>query len=517
MLLKEQGTLQTPVGVFAAQHESATIEPAQAQFYKQLIPLSRPQGSEQYAFNVELDRCTGCKGCVSACHSLNGLDEDETWRDVGTIQGSLEGVAYTQTVTTACHHCIAPACLNGCPVSAYEKDPTTGIVRHLDDQCIGCQYCSLKCPYDVPKYSKKHGIVRKCDMCQSRLAEGEAPACVQACPTEAISIVIVNTKSVEDAVFSSATFLPAAPNSKYTLPTTQFATKREIPANAEAGDHYVLRSEHAHLPLVVMLVLTQLSVGLYAFSLFQVDAAAHISRLIAFVSMCLGLVASTAHLGRPFGAWRAFLGLRSSWLSREIIIFGIFSIFAAAYTACSFFTLVPARLEMLIGVPTVGIGLFGVFCSVMIYHDTPRPFWDFPVSFGKFFGTTLGLAMAAHLAIFTVVSGLVVSTLSIVFVIGVFLLKMFFEAGQLRAANFSEMSSAKKSALLMLKPLRRLSIARYLMGLMGVLCLVAVLLGASAVLFLVSGFVLLLGGELLERVLFFKAASAPRMPGAFTS
>ena len=45
--------------------------------------------------------------------------------------------------------------MNGCPVGAYEKDADTGIVRHLDDQCIGCSYCILKCPYDVPKYSKK--------------------------------------------------------------------------------------------------------------------------------------------------------------------------------------------------------------------------------------------------------------------------------------------------------------------------------------------------------------------------
>ena len=38
-----------------------------------------------------------------------------------------------------------------CPVNAYEKDPTTGIVKHLDDQCFGCQYCPMACPYDVPK------------------------------------------------------------------------------------------------------------------------------------------------------------------------------------------------------------------------------------------------------------------------------------------------------------------------------------------------------------------------------
>ena len=191
MLLQEQSSLQTPVGQFSEQHDRLATQ-SKASFYQQLLPISKPKVGEQYAFRVELDKCTGCKACVSACHSLNGLDEDETWRDVGTLSGGCGDQAYSQNVTTACHHCVDPACLNGCPVLAYEKDAETGIVRHLDDQCIGCQYCVLKCPYDVPKYSKKMGIVRKCDLCHSRLAVGEAPACVQACPTEAITVQIVN-------------------------------------------------------------------------------------------------------------------------------------------------------------------------------------------------------------------------------------------------------------------------------------------------------------------------------------
>ena len=48
---------------------------------------------------------------------------------------------------------------------AGAKEPLTGIVKHLDDQCIGCKYCTLMCPYDVPHYNQKQGIVRKCDMC----------------------------------------------------------------------------------------------------------------------------------------------------------------------------------------------------------------------------------------------------------------------------------------------------------------------------------------------------------------
>src|SRR6266566_3266557 len=87
--------------------------------------------------------------------------------------------------------CLEPACMHGCPVGAYEKDALTGIVRHLDDQCIGCRYCMLTCPYEVPQYCVRKGIVRKCDMCADRLAESEAPACVQACPNEAIAIRIV--------------------------------------------------------------------------------------------------------------------------------------------------------------------------------------------------------------------------------------------------------------------------------------------------------------------------------------
>src|SRR5688500_17550247 len=163
--------------------------------WRDRLPLTKPGHDEQYAFEVDLDACTGCKACVTACHQLNGLDDDEgeTWRSVGLLHGGTPAEPVQQTVTTACHHCLDPACMKGCPVGAYEKDPVTGIVKHLDDQCIGCQYCTLTCPYEVPQYSKKRGIVRKCDMCSDRLAEGEAPACVQACPNEAISIRIVDT------------------------------------------------------------------------------------------------------------------------------------------------------------------------------------------------------------------------------------------------------------------------------------------------------------------------------------
>jgi len=109
-LLAEQQTL-TAVDRFSNLHVQNGV-PAQQKFYRDLIPLAKPRAGEQYAFVVDLDKCSGCKACVSACHSLNGLDDDETWRSVGLLVGAD---AFQQHVTTACHHCVDPACLNGCP------------------------------------------------------------------------------------------------------------------------------------------------------------------------------------------------------------------------------------------------------------------------------------------------------------------------------------------------------------------------------------------------------------------
>ncbi len=512
MLLKEQGTLQTPVGTFSARHDAGLVEPEQAKFYKRLIPLSRPGAGEQYAFKVDLDRCTGCKACVSACHSLNGLEESETWRDVGTIHGiDLAGAAYSQTITTACHHCTDPGCLNGCPVLAYEKDPKTGIVYHLDDQCIGCQYCVLKCPYDVPKYSKKLGIVRKCDMCQSRLANGEAPACAQACPTEAISITIVDIAATEAQARGTANFLPGAPEPSYTVPTTQYVSGRDVPSGAVAADYHTLRPEHGHLPLVFMLVLTQLSVGLFAFAFFGAAEATKPTLTAGFLAMSVGLAASVSHLGRPLGAWRAFLGLRRSWLSREIVTFGLFSGAAAVYTLTAYVDFIPALIERASGPVTLALGLLGVFTSVMIYHDTQRPFWFFPIGAIKFYGTTMGLAAAAYLPIAVACGVAVLPAFSLL----VFscLVKLGLEVVTLWPAFGSAMKPARKSALLMLRPLRVLTGLRFLSALGGLLIALGLTQAPTSLALAIFAFILILISELLERTLFFRAVAAPKMPG----
>ena len=401
-LLEEQRAL-TAVTRFAQRHENHEI-PQQAKYYRDLIPFSLPKKGQQYAFEVDLDKCSGCKACVTACHNLNGLDKNETWRSVGSLHGGTTLQPLQVNVTTACHHCVDPACLNGCPTLAYEKDSVTGIVHHLDDQCIGCQYCVLKCPYEVPQYHKKKGIVRKCDMCSSRLLVNEAPACVQACPNEAIRITLVGQKQIAIETTSSAQLVPGAPASDYTIPTTRYLSAREFPANTQPADFAQLKPAPSHPPLVFMLVLTQLSAGLFCVDwlngLFFPSATPEFQKInlsVALLFGFLGLAASVLHLGRPLQAWRAFLGWRKSWLSREVICFGLF-INLAAYQVAPFWLRMTAPGNLLQAAVAI-TGLLGIFCSVMVYADTPRVCWKFQTSATKFFGSTILLGLVASVAL----------------------------------------------------------------------------------------------------------------------
>ncbi len=513
MLLDEQRRL-TAVERFSRKHESHG-RPAQEKFYRDLIPLTKPAAGEQYAFEVDLDACTGCKACVTACHALNGLDDEESWRSVGTLLGGTPAAPVMHTVTTACHHCVDPGCLNGCPVEAYEKDPATGIVRHLDDQCIGCQYCVLMCPYEVPQYSKRLGIVRKCDMCHSRLAVGEAPACVQACPNGAITIRIVNqAEVVEEAEVRFA--LPDAPDATLTLPATRYLTTQSQPTNLKAADHYQLAPAQPHPPLVWMLVLTQLAVGTFLFDLvarlWLPSVSVKLTSAFALAACGLGLFASVTHLGRPLQAWRSFLGWRHSWLSREVLALGAFGAVASLLTVANWLSLPPAWVVGL-SAATVTAGLAGVFTSVMVYADTGREFWELRRTAARFFGTVLVLGAAAAHAVCVLTNSSPTIALSIALAF-VSILKLASEAALRLHLRDDGLTSLKRSALLMMGELGAFHRTRIVFGLLGgvALPLAGALFGASPALALLA-FALCLVAELCERHLFFTAVAPAKMPG----
>lgn len=521
-LLADQQRLQTPVARFAESDRVARSD-APAPF-RDLIPLTRPGAGERYAFEVDLDACSGCKSCVAACHSLNGLDDHESWRDVGLLIGGNERAAYLQTVTTACHHCEDPACLNGCPVLAYEQDPLTGIVRHLDDQCIGCQYCVLKCPYDVPKYNARLGIVRKCDMCHGRLSAGEAPACAQACPTHAIRIV--NVPATQPSPAAPHALVPGAPDSGYTRPATRYRSKRPLPAGLVPADAGARRLQPTHWPLVVML--TFVPAGLASTLLATVLAwrtattldepsvatLTHQRVVLGWWALgagAVGLGASVLHLGQPTRAWRIFLGWRRSWLSREAMLLGAWvTLLGAAVVgpAIAGGGLVPIRGALTAG---AALGLGGWLCSMMVYIDTHRVAWRATRTAGQFGGGLLACVGAAGL-----LAGLPALPCGGLLA-GASLVKLALEARLVRAADVDDdapPTAALDTARLLDGPLRLLFATRLLVGVLAnVGAAVAVLSGAMGK----GGLPFLAGavfaGELADRYLFFRSVDAPKMPG----
>ncbi len=528
-LLAEQQDLSA-IDRYSAWHEQAetVVEPA---LYRDLIPLSAPGPGQQYAFEVDLDLCSGCKSCVSACHSLNGLDQGEAWREIGLLISDDWRQPFQQTITTACHHCIDPACLNGCPVLAYDKDPATGIVRHLDDQCIGCQYCVLKCPYEAPRYSRDRGIVRKCDMCSNRLRAGEPPACVQACPHEAIRITLVDST----ADFSRP-FLPVGPDASTTLPTTRFKSSRTLPDSLRAVDRETVRPEPPHTPLVFMLVLSQLSVGLFLLERLMAWATAPTAStsppaVQLWSGLFGGLAAigvSVSHLGRPLGAWRSFLNLRRSWLSREIVVFGLYLPLAALAALAAGAPRILPRLSAAIADAATLCGLLGVFCSAKLYADTRREFWKLSWTAGKFFASTVLLGVAgtlASIAWFGCPPPLWLALNAILILSAVF--KLAIDHCVTRHLADDDFSPLHKTALLLAGRFGLVYRARLALGIIGgVLVPTLLIVGtfpsaerqsfypglASALMFAAC-----LAGELIERHLFFTAVQPVKMPGAIAS
>jgi Fe-S-cluster-containing dehydrogenase component/DMSO reductase anchor subunit len=471
---------------------------------------------------------------------------------VGTLHGSTPTAAVLKTVSSACHHCVDPACMHGCPVDAYEKDPITGIVRHLDDQCIGCQYCTLTCPYEVPQYNAARGIVRKCDMCQGRLAAGEAPACVQACPQGAITITVVDTaRAIEDAEVDA--FLPGAPSPGITVPTTTYKSKKPLPRNTLPADFYAERPAHIHRPLVWLLVLTQLSVGAFAVDLVLRQLGVDVTGLSAVhagVALALGhlaLGASIFHLGRPLYAFRAILGIRTSWMSREVAAFGLFAGLATAYAVLlarddlarlplvdRVIGFVPelstSALEWL-GLGVVGAGALGILCSVMLYAVTGKRWWGAGRTTFRFASTAtllgLGTTIVTTAASATLRNGgvlgdagaaLVRDLVRVLLVVAP--LVLVGEAMILLHLRDKQHGELRRTAMLLLGRLQRMTFFRGITTVFGGVIVPFVFLfdaratdGTGAIIASVLAFALLLVGELLERNSFFAALSAPRMPG----
>jgi len=146
------------------------------------------------AILIDITRCTGCEECVLACKEENDLGPDRLRSGQQAVDGlsatrfsTILRLEHDHFVRQQCRHCLDPACVSACLVGAMQKTPE-GPVIYDSDLCMGCRYCLLACPYGIPRYEWDDAapLVRKCTLCYPRIIEGKEPACVEACPEDAL-------------------------------------------------------------------------------------------------------------------------------------------------------------------------------------------------------------------------------------------------------------------------------------------------------------------------------------------
>ncbi len=160
-------------------------------------PKATAEKKEMYSLLIDISLCEGCQSCEYACAEINNLPDPEGYPEVGeirkldpdrfTVLNAFDTSKGEYYVKKQCMHCNQPACASACLTKAMYKTEE-GPVIWRGDKCMGCRYCMLSCPFDIPtfEYDSPNPRIAKCRMCFEQLAEGEWPACVDNCPNEAV-------------------------------------------------------------------------------------------------------------------------------------------------------------------------------------------------------------------------------------------------------------------------------------------------------------------------------------------
>ncbi|MRR18931.1 hypothetical protein EG827_01930 [bacterium] len=278
-------------------------------------------------FVFDAGLCVSCSACSAACILENSLQQGT--REIFTWNEGALPLLGVISLSLACNHCEKPACAEGCPASAYTID-NNGVVIHHADRCMGCGYCTWRCPYDAPKINKAKGYIEKCHLCHLRAAEGVDPACVTACPTGALKFAEqeaydpVGVEWFPETGIGPSLILKGA--GKYAGPVI-------IPSEAvdETEDEELTPEETAPDRLRKewsLLVFSLLVISASVLMIFSALKGTPLPGMLQFLLLAGAMAVSVAHLGVPRKAWRAVLNVISSSLSREIAMAGLLTVVA---------------------------------------------------------------------------------------------------------------------------------------------------------------------------------------------
>lgn len=180
-------------------------------------PKRRP--ADAVGLLYDATRCIGCKACMAACRENAGLEpaaREGLWDDPMNLSANAKTViklaksedGAQSFMKQQCMHCVDPGCVSVCMLGALQKREN-GVVTYNQDTCIGCRYCQVACPFNVPAFEWESATPKivKCDLCENRRAEGKVPACADVCPREA---VIFGT--TEDLLKDAHARIAAAPD-----------------------------------------------------------------------------------------------------------------------------------------------------------------------------------------------------------------------------------------------------------------------------------------------------------------
>lgn len=158
-----------------------------------------PASKEFVGVLVDTTRCIGCRACEVACGQANGMLVPDVEKDAAlekerltsekqwTVVNRYKTEKGDVFVKKQCMHCWQPACTAACLTNAMFKTREGPVIWNAD-KCMGCRYCMISCPYNIPKfeYNEWNPDIQKCTMCYGRIKEGKRPACVEACPADAL-------------------------------------------------------------------------------------------------------------------------------------------------------------------------------------------------------------------------------------------------------------------------------------------------------------------------------------------